>query len=50
MKRMFTFTVRGVQDRSKEFYMGLNFIAYQIVLLARIQQKEPDIQDLSQYI
>lgn len=50
MKRMFTFTVRWIQDRSKEFYMGLNFIAYQMVLLARIQQNEPDIQDLSQYI
>jgi len=49
MKRMFNFRVKWIQNRSKEFYIALNFIAYQIVLLARLLNKETDIQDLSNY-
>ena len=49
MKRMFNFRVKWIQNRSKEFYIALNFIAYQIVLLARLLNSEEDIQDLSRY-
>ena len=49
MKRMFNFKVKWIQNRSKEFYMALNFIAYQTVLLARLFNNESDIQDLAKY-
>lgn len=49
MKRMFNFRVKWIQNRSKEFYIALNFIAYQTVLLARMLNNEADIQDLSKY-
>jgi hypothetical protein len=50
MKHTFNFRVKWVQNRSKEFYMGLNFIAYQTLLLIRLANNEIDIQDLSKYI
>ena len=50
MKRMFHFTVKWVQQRSKEFYMAFRFVSYQTILLARLLKLEPDIQNFSQYI
>ena len=49
MKRMFTFTVKWIQQRSREFYMCANFVAYQIVLIANLMRNVPDIQDMSVY-
>jgi len=49
MKRMFTFTVKWIQQRSKEFYMCANFVTYQIVLIANLMRNVPDIQDMSVY-
>ena len=34
MKRTFNFSMKWIQNRSKEFYAALNFIAYQTVLIA----------------
>lgn len=49
MKRTFNFSVKWIQNRSKEFYIALNFISYQVVLLARLWKNEIEIQDLSRY-
>jgi len=49
MKRTFNFSVKWIQNRSKEFYIALNFISYQVVLLARLLKNEVDIHDLSRY-
>lgn len=49
MKHTFNFSVKWIQNRSKEFYVALNFIAYQTLLIARLLNQEPDIQDLSKY-
>lgn len=50
MKRMFTFTVKWIQQRSKEFYMCANFVAYQIVLIANLMRNVPDIQDMAGFL
>ena len=47
MKRMFDFTVKWIQQRSKEFYICANFVAYQIVLIANLMRNVPDIQDMA---
>lgn len=49
MKRMFTFNVKWIQQRSREFYMCANFVAYQIVLIANLMKNEPDIQEMAGY-
>ena len=49
MKRMFNFSVKWIQKRSKEFYMTLNFISYQFVLLANLVKNQGKGQDLSKY-
>jgi len=50
MKHTFNFRVKWIQNRSKELYMTLNFIAYQTLLLTRLVNNETDIQDLANYI
>lgn len=50
MKRMFQFTVKWLQQRSKEFYMAFRFVSYQTIIMARLLKLEPDIQNFSQYI
>lgn len=50
MKRMFNFRVKWIQERSKAFYMALNFISYQILLLARLLNNERDYNRLENYI
>ena len=47
MKRMFTFNVKWIQQRSREFYICANFVAYQIVLIANLMKNEPDIQEMA---